>query len=50
MRIRSAICSVRVLAAALILAGLVLLLCSVPFWVFCAALAAVLIVIGVRLF
>ena len=49
MRIRCAICPIRAAALLLIGVGLILLLCTVPFWVFCAALAAVLIVLGLRL-
>ena len=49
MRFRTAICSIRALALFLIAVGLVLLLFCVPLWVFCAALAGVLIVLGIRL-
>ncbi|MBR0425989.1 MAG: hypothetical protein IJK01_07715 [Clostridia bacterium] len=46
MRIRSSICPIKTVALVLIALGLLLLLFCVPFWVFCAALALVLIVLG----
>ena len=49
MRIRSAFFAIRGAALLLIGVGLILLLCCVPFWVFCAALAVVLIALGLRL-
>jgi len=36
-------------AVGLVAVGLLLLLCCVPFWVFCCVLGAVMIVLGLRM-
>ncbi len=49
MRSNRFLCPIRAAALTLIALGLLLLLFCVPFWVFCAALALVLIVLGLWL-